>query len=747
MAINKVVYGNNTLIDLTEDTVSANNLLAGETAHDRSGAPIVGSVVTAEVVDNLTTQDATKALSANQGYVLNQNKVDKVVGKGLSTNDYTNEDKAKVTSSDSKITNYEDRGYLGKNKLIYNAWKSVNIQHGTAVFENNGVTLTATANDCYTGYATEFPTDARIPISEGETITISWKETSNKSGLVIIFPNATITGAVYVDNANAKSLSYTATSGVTFVTFRFGVQNSGNTIEYKDIQIEYGSTATSYEAYVKSNVELDAEISTKIDKTASEIQTSDGQFTTVTGGLMQSCVVGLEPIQSGSGTPSPSNVRAISGHTQVQVENVGKNLLKVTASSTTLNGLTFTVNDDGSIKISGTATANTYFYPFGGIIPSYLVGKSVIVNGSASGVTIRIWHYNGTNSVQSVNGNDSPTVTISTTDGAVDAIIWNNTTVNTTIYPMLRLATDSATFEPYKGYTTTINLGGTYYGGTLDAVSGKLTVNKAIVDLGTLTYGRYDTQVTGKYRYLSDGIASTVKVPASLDDKADIICSNYDAVNGYAPVQNIQGIAIHTNGNVMIYDETKATLTTDAFKSAMNGVQLAYELATPQTIQLTPKNLETLVGQNNVFAPLQGQTLEEVEFREVLAIDDVPKAIPYENVAPDMGTGENRTYFRIKKYGRLVQLEFIQSNYWMVVEQQTKVVFGVLPDGYYDKQPSSMLYPDVEFEYPFVNETATNQYDNRKLFINMVNGEVYSVYQANDVIHPMGNITYILHNN
>ena len=96
MAINKVVYGNSTLIDLTEDTVSADKLLAGETAHDRSGASVVGSVVTAEVVDNLTTQDATKALSANQGYVLNQNKVDKVTGKGLSTNDYTNEEKAKV---------------------------------------------------------------------------------------------------------------------------------------------------------------------------------------------------------------------------------------------------------------------------------------------------------------------------------------------------------------------------------------------------------------------------------------------------------------------------------------------------------------------------------------------------------------------------------------------------------------------------------------------------------------------------
>lgn len=42
MAKNKIVYGNETLIDLTEDTVSSENLLSGATAHDRSGEQIQG---------------------------------------------------------------------------------------------------------------------------------------------------------------------------------------------------------------------------------------------------------------------------------------------------------------------------------------------------------------------------------------------------------------------------------------------------------------------------------------------------------------------------------------------------------------------------------------------------------------------------------------------------------------------------------------------------------------------------------
>ena len=40
---NKVVYNDNVLIDLTADTVDAENLMTGYTAHDKSGASIVGT--------------------------------------------------------------------------------------------------------------------------------------------------------------------------------------------------------------------------------------------------------------------------------------------------------------------------------------------------------------------------------------------------------------------------------------------------------------------------------------------------------------------------------------------------------------------------------------------------------------------------------------------------------------------------------------------------------------------------------
>lgn len=46
MAISKVVYGDNTLIDLTGDTVTPDSLLAGATAHTSNGSKITGTLKT-----------------------------------------------------------------------------------------------------------------------------------------------------------------------------------------------------------------------------------------------------------------------------------------------------------------------------------------------------------------------------------------------------------------------------------------------------------------------------------------------------------------------------------------------------------------------------------------------------------------------------------------------------------------------------------------------------------------------------
>lgn len=71
-AINKVILGDTTLMDISEDTVTEDNLLEGVTAHAADGTQITGKVVVAEIVDSLEDQSTDKALSARQGYVLDQ---------------------------------------------------------------------------------------------------------------------------------------------------------------------------------------------------------------------------------------------------------------------------------------------------------------------------------------------------------------------------------------------------------------------------------------------------------------------------------------------------------------------------------------------------------------------------------------------------------------------------------------------------------------------------------------------------
>lgn len=46
MAISKVVYGTNTLIDLTSDTVAADKLIKSYTAHAADGSTVTGTLVT-----------------------------------------------------------------------------------------------------------------------------------------------------------------------------------------------------------------------------------------------------------------------------------------------------------------------------------------------------------------------------------------------------------------------------------------------------------------------------------------------------------------------------------------------------------------------------------------------------------------------------------------------------------------------------------------------------------------------------
>lgn len=75
MAISKIIYGGNTLLDLTPDTVTADKLLEGVKAHGADGEPIVGTCTY-----DADTQDATATAAEILAGKTAYNKGNKVTG-------------------------------------------------------------------------------------------------------------------------------------------------------------------------------------------------------------------------------------------------------------------------------------------------------------------------------------------------------------------------------------------------------------------------------------------------------------------------------------------------------------------------------------------------------------------------------------------------------------------------------------------------------------------------------------------
>ena len=185
----------------------------------------------------------------------------------------------------------------------------------------------------------------------------------------------------------------------------------------------------------------------------------------------------LEPVQEGSGTPSPSNVRPIRGHSGVDVNVVGKNFLEVKkGTSGTSGGVTTTINEDGSITLNGTPTRAIVL--FGNLATGYFGsgagqndGKKHIPNGQyimTTGLTTNIGvslQVQGTNQPSGVS--DIQIITIAQTGSSFtidDTYAYNyarlvlaaGTYDNVTIKPMIRLASETdSTYEPYQGQTIT----------------------------------------------------------------------------------------------------------------------------------------------------------------------------------------------------------------------------------------------------------------------------------------------------
>ena len=152
-------------------------------------------------------------------------------------------------------------------------------------------------------------------------------------------------------------------------------------------------------------------------------------------------------------------------------------------------------------------------------------------------------------------------------------------------------------FEAYNGTTYTTTLGSTVYGGTLDVVSGVLTVTHALIDGGDCSWNYW--YLDNFYATVSDKTAESI---------TDIKCEIYGTTSGgYSGAPNgvfNQTSSDLTKQNIYIKDSTLSPDASGAaaLKTKLTGHKIWYRLATPTTTQLTPHQVQTLLGNNNVFA-------------------------------------------------------------------------------------------------------------------------------------------------
>ena len=193
------------------------------------------------------------------------------------------------------------------------------------------------------------------------------------------------------------------------------------------------------------------------------------------------------------------NIRPIKGRDNVTVERCGENILNPKAyTSTTTNGITFTVNDDKSVRIVGTATGRAIFtlysykdkmsLPDGkytcSIMAPLPMGTSLLI-----GCYYKNIHEYKKNLISLSSGESSTTVPLQGAewlDGYID--VASGYTVDTTLYPMLVSGTTApTTYTPYNGSTNTLTLPKTVYGGEVDARSGDGNENTKIITLDGTT--------------------------------------------------------------------------------------------------------------------------------------------------------------------------------------------------------------------------------------------------------------------
>ena len=549
MAINKVIYGADTLVDLTEDTVTAEDVLNSKSFHTPDGVKRTGTAsypVTDVQVNGESVLDGTIAKI-----------VESIPGEQTSVDSFTTETGGLLKSAIVQLDPIQDlNGYDnpwpaggGKNKysvLVGEDTYDDNVS-GTTHSNSDGqlvINMIGAMNSgCFSKSNAAF---RNITSNLSGTYTISCEIKADKE-MYVRYRVSGYEQATVDFTANTtwqkKSITIPLDSTERFVIF-YNQSTTAGTLTVRNLQIEEGSTATDWTPY--------------------------------------------------------SNICPISGHTEVDLYNVGKNLI---------NWNFYPFNEN---RLEVTLNAGTYI----------LSGKSTIAGGNAY---IRGQKANGTYCTKAELGfptwgdsatpnvyyggaaNQTFTITIPEDGVRLEFGKLNN---DGTVPAQLEKGNQATPFEPHKGHLYTVQIGQTVYGGTVDFVTGEMTVTHGYLDASSVTWSEQSNS-----RWFYNGLTAVIKIPPSTSTPTETISDRFVAISNVnmANTTNI-GLSVNASGSLVIRNGS-TTIQPEG--------QIVYPLATPKTIQLTPQQIEALVGQNNLSAPLTSQEVISTTYEQIASFNAV----------------------------------------------------------------------------------------------------------------------------
>lgn len=343
-----------------------------------------------------------------------------------------------------------------------------------------------------------------------------------------------------------------------------------------------------------------------------------------------------EPVQEGSGNPSPENIRPIKGRDSVKVERCGKNLLPFGERIENIYRQQIMTSDDllllskayAGQKVTLTFSVETQNIVFNDVVEDQWrkrIGfecNGTLADGTET-YSLQCWLDNRDGEL-SKNGRKTKTVTITMPELAAGDIKFYAQNIKSGSFVAYGFGiyagtTDPTTYTPYIGQTNTLTLPETVYGGEVDAVTGEgQKVWKSVALDGTENWNTWgvnknNTNVTGFFTYDINDYSNDGS------DINKILCSTMsnEEKNIWGGKNMGVGLANSGSSKYLIYCVTTNTLpdTTDdkkamaSFKTflanlyaAGTPVQVAYKLATQTPFTATgAQPIPALAGANTIL--------------------------------------------------------------------------------------------------------------------------------------------------